>query len=278
MDHAVRNGRGFTLTEMLVATVTMGIIGTALTRILITDSRFVSRVDAMMNARQAGRAAMNTMAVELNMVSGGGLLAASPTDVRARVPYTFGVLCERRAGLRYAALVPTDSMMYSTAQPNGLAWLNDSADYTYMTAWDVQSLSLADPSACTDQRINILAGGQFVRMQMSNDTLNIGDVFYLYQTVRYRFYESAELPGRMGLWRRVGGGVWDELLAPFDASSGFQFYVGNGATPQPQVPADLSTVTGLDLILVGASEVTPQGSTGPLSFEVRTRVNFLNHQ
>ena len=85
-----RNTRGFTLPELLVATVVMGILGVALTGILVNDSRFVSKVDAMMNARQAARAAMNTMAVELQMVSNGGLTVATGKRVQARMPNAAG--------------------------------------------------------------------------------------------------------------------------------------------------------------------------------------------
>ena len=123
-----RDPRGFTLTEMLVATVVMSILGLAMTRMLISDTRFVSKVEAMMNARQAARAAMNTMAVELQMVSRGGLTFADRTNLQALVPYAFGVLCELQGDTRYAALVPTDSLMYSISTPTGIAWRNVTAD------------------------------------------------------------------------------------------------------------------------------------------------------
>ncbi len=132
-----RNTRGFTLTELLVATIVMSILGLALTRILIGDSRFVSKVEAMMNARQVARAAMNTMGVELQMVSQGGLTAATRTQIGARVPYAFGILCDKRRRDRYAVLVPTDSIMYAAATANGMAWRNDAGSYTFMSAGGV---------------------------------------------------------------------------------------------------------------------------------------------
>jgi prepilin-type N-terminal cleavage/methylation domain-containing protein len=273
----IRNRRGFTLAELLVATVVMGILGVALTRMLINDSRFVSRVEAMMNARQAARAAMNTMAVELQMISQGGLTAASRTRVRARVPYAFGILCGMRRSVRYAVLVPTDSIMYAGATANGMAWRNDTGGYTYMSAGGVRLAGARQRRRCTDEGVRTdLPKSQFIRMYISNDTLNAGDVFYLYQDIRYRFSTSVEVPGRLGLWRRRAGDIWEEQLAPFDPSSGFRFYVGSADTSLIVPPANLSDVTGLDLVLVGASEVTPQGSPSPPAFEVRTRVNFIN--
>ncbi len=278
-----RNTRGFTLTELLVATIVMSILGLALTRILIGDSRFVSKVEAMMNARQVARAAMNTMGVELQMVSQGGLISASRTHIQARVPYAFGILCDRvPAGplwTRYAVLVPTDSLMYAHAAANGMAWRDGSGDYTFH---DVSLVQPGDPgqlNLCASEGIRTnLPKSQIIRMRIANDTLTAGDLFYLYQDISYRFSTSVEVPGRLGLWRRQGGGVWEELLTPFDPSSAFRFYVVGEDTSRIASPGDLSTVTGLEMVLVGASEVTPPGSPAPPSFEIRTRVNFLNRR
>lgn len=274
-----RNTRGFTLTELLVATIVMGILGVALTRILIGDSRFVSKVEAMMNARQVARAAMNTIGVELQMVSQGGLAAATRTRIGARIPYAFGILCDKRRSVRYAILVPTDSIMYATAIANGMAWRNDTGSYTFMSAGRVRLAGARRRRECTDEGIRVnLPKSQFIRMRISDDTLTAGDVFYLYQDILYEFSLSVEVPGRRGLWRWRPGSIKEELLAPFDPSSGFRFYVAGGDTSLIAPPADLSTVTGLEMVLVGASEVTPQGSPAPPSFEIKTRVNFLNRR
>ncbi len=227
-----------------------------------------------MNARQVARAAMNTMGVELQMLFQGGLTAATRTRVEARVPYAFGILCDKRRSVRFAILVPTDSIMYATATANGMAWRNDTGSYTFMSAGYVRLADARRRRVCTDEGIRVnLPKSQFIRMSITNDTLNAGDVFYLYENVRYRFWTSVEVPGRIGLWRRG-----EELMSPFDPASGFRFFVATEDTSLIAPPADLSQVTGLELRLVGASEVTPQGSPAPPSFEIRTRVNFLNRR
>ena len=82
--------RGFSIVELLIAFVVTAILATAMTRMLLTDSRFVSKQDAMMTARQTARAAMNVMAVELRMVSDSGLVAAAAESVTVRVVYSCG--------------------------------------------------------------------------------------------------------------------------------------------------------------------------------------------
>lgn len=66
------NNRGFTLMELIVATIVMAILGTALTRMLINDSQFVDKMDAMMAARQVARAGMSVMSLGFQMVTDGG--------------------------------------------------------------------------------------------------------------------------------------------------------------------------------------------------------------
>ncbi len=273
-----RDTRGFTLAELLISTVVMGILGVAMTRILITDSRFVSKVEAIMNARQAARAAMNTMAVELQMVSRGGLILGDRQDIQVVAPYAFGVLCARQDDDRYAALVPTDSLMYSNSVADGMAWRNETGDYTTMGVATVVDAAPSVLARCTDWGIGVPARGRFIQMEVVNDSLNVGDIFYLYQIVRYRFSTSVDVPGRIALWRRRGDGEWDELITPFDESSEFRCFVEAADTALIAPPADLSQVTGLELRLVGASELTPRGSPRPPSFEITTRLNFLNGQ
>ena len=90
--------RGFTIAELVIAMVVMAILGTALARILIDNSRFVSRQDAMMESRATARAAMQAMVAELHMVPDSGLLAAAGDSVTVTVPYAFGMTCLPTSG------------------------------------------------------------------------------------------------------------------------------------------------------------------------------------
>ena len=127
------NRSGLTLVELVITMVVMAILGTALTRILIDDSRFVDRVDAMMAARQSARAAMNVMTVELQMVSSGGLVSAAVDSVTVRVPYAFGIACARWGQKTNVSLMPADSAMYADATLSGLAWLDGTGAYNIIT-------------------------------------------------------------------------------------------------------------------------------------------------
>src|SRR3989304_18059 len=81
---------------------------------------------------------------------------------------------------------------------------------------------------CTGDSIRVVPGGSLIAMS------NIpgarmppsGSVFYLYQIVTYGFMTSVDVPGRLGLWRRVGTGAFEELAAPFDTSAKVALLMG----------------------------------------------------
>lgn len=266
---------GFTLVELIVGTVVMAILGTILARMLVQDSRFVSQLEAMMDARQSARAAMNSMAVELRMISSGGLVNASPTTIEVRSPFGWGVACDRDVGDTIASLVPADSMWYASAVSNvdGIAWLDGAGSYQFEPG--VSVTSSGNSAACTAEGVSILPGGQLVAVNMVNVPAP-GTVIYLFQEVTYSFAESSVLPGRIGLWRQAGSAPNEEVLAPFDSTAGFGFFVDPSAAPLVNPPADLSTVTGLELRLHGESAITPEGRTEFEDFQLQTRVTFLN--
>lgn len=270
------NRRGFSLMEMLIAVTILAILGAGVTRMLIHNSRYVTKLDAMMNARQAARAAMHTVAVELRMVSTGGLTAADPKSLTARIPYAWGMACNTDAGDRIASLVPTDSIMVADATADGVAFRSLTGTYTFLTGITVAPSGASQ--ACDDaDSVRVVPGGNLIAIT-GGVPVPAGSLIYLYETVQYSFAASVDLPGRTGLWRQAGAGTNEELIAPFDTAAGFAFLVGSSLTVVDTVPTDLSTVLGLELRLLGSSEATPQGRTDPEVFDLRSTVLFLNAQ
>jgi prepilin-type N-terminal cleavage/methylation domain-containing protein len=270
--------RGFTLVELLVAAVVMGILATALVRMLVSDSQFASQQDAMVGARRAARGALNVIAPELRMVTRDGLLAASRDSVRVRMPYAFGMTCRSTSSPAYthASLLPYDSLSYANAQLGGVAWRDwrdTTGTYTFVS---VTSVSSASPSQCPSDSIRVVPGGRAIRISPVL-TAPVGSVFYLYQNITYRFAASTALPGRIGLWRRAGTATAQELLSPFDTSAGFRCLVGSALTPVTCPPVGgVSTVRGIELRLVGASEKAAEGKAVPERFDLITKIPFLN--
>ena len=272
------NRHGFTLVELLIATIVAGILGTALARLLVNDSRFVARQEAMLSSRGTSRTAMNWMATELRMISDSGLVGASSDSVSIRVPYAFGVICERWSNLLVVSLMPTDSLSYAIAVPDGLAWRRSSGHYQTIPGVGVSASS--DSAACTVDSIRVIPDGRLVGLSGTPAGAPhqppAGSIGYLYQIVTYKFAASLDLPGRVGLWRKAASAAYEELVAPFDTAAGFGFLVGSSFDALDNPPADLETVSGLELRLIGASESTPRGASRPQTFELVTQIRFAN--
>lgn len=272
------NRRGFTLTELIMSLMVMGLLGAALTRILINDSRFISRQDAMLSSRQGARAALNTVLAELSLVADDGLVAASRDSVRVRVPYAFGVACRTTSGTKIMSILPVDSLAWAWAAFEGTYWRQSTGGYARRTGGSVSSGTATDTALCTADSVRVIPGGKLIRVSGSANTIDSLSIVMLYQTVTYRFAASADLPGRIGLWRE--GTTSEELVTPFDSGAGFAFLVGGPKaatlTRQTAPPADLNTVRGLELMLYAASEFAPQGTSAPQVFPLKTRVMFTN--
>lgn len=268
--------RGFTLIELLVATVVMGILGVALARILISDSRFVSRQDAMLGARYTGRAALNLLDRELRMVE--HVVAATPDSIVVLSPYAFGVTCRTSGVAVVVSLMPADSMWYANAVASGLSGFAWSRDTTTYHASGITVAASSDVARCSADGTQVLPRGRLV--QVSGFIAAVPDstrVGYLYQIMAYTFGPSADLPGRRALWRGVLGGSSEELAAPFDTSASFRCL--SGATLAVQTcppPGGLPAIRGIEIRLTGASEATPPGRDSPETFSLVTRIPFLN--
>jgi prepilin-type N-terminal cleavage/methylation domain-containing protein len=262
--------RGFTLVELLVTMFVFGVLGTALARLMISNSRFVSQQEAELEARQTARAAMNVMLPELKMVGDGGLRAAARDSIKVRVPYAFGVLCHDE----YAILAPADSAVFASAVPGGIAYMT-AGGYTFDSTITMAGTT-TQTADCDSDSVRAVPGGQ--RITLTAPIGLSGSIFYLYQTVTYRFANSGDsaLAGRRALWRQAQGAAAEELLSPFDTAARFVFLVGSRLTPQLTVPGQLSAVRGLELRLVGASVDAAQGKAEPTRFALHPRLRFGN--
>ncbi len=269
---------GFTLVELLVAVIVAGILTTALARLLVNDSRFVARQEALLSARRTARTAQNWLATELRMVGDSGLRAAAPDSITVLVPYAFGLACDRVGSAHIVSLAPSDSLAYAMAVPTGIGWRRTTGEWVFVDG--IGATPSTDSTTCVADSIHTVPDGRLVGLSgvPSGPPFRpiSGSIAYLYQKVTYRFAASVDLPGRIALWRRVGTGAAEELAVPFEASSGFGFLTNVGMTALATPPANLGAVRGLELRLIGASETTPRGASGPSTFPLIAQVAFMN--
>jgi prepilin-type N-terminal cleavage/methylation domain-containing protein len=248
---------GFTMAEVIVALTIAAIIMTALTSLVVQQGKFYAQQDAMRSARSVSRASINMMLSELRLVEApGGVVAAAPDSVVVLVPYGLGIVCQADGTGTTLSLLPTDSIAWSDPGFSGYAWRDANGTYTYLEAGS--SLSVSGAARCTASNISVLAGGgRAVTLQPPAPLAPVGSTAFLFRRISYRFRASTAMPGRVALWRTVvAAGASEELVAPFDATARFRFYVANRDTAQDDVPSPVTTTRGVEIRLYGQSPAT----------------------
>lgn len=271
--------RGYSLAELLVALVIAGIIGISLSKLVINQARFIGIQQGLMAARSGARAGFNVMVQELHMTTPGAVIDAAPDSITVRVPYAYGVFCIQPAGGTQAiALFPYDSATYASATASGYAYRDSTGTWQFKEPLTgVAAGSAGDCTSGLAQPVTVLTNGKIVRASPNVVGTKVGYPAYLYQKVRYAFAPSAQLTGRRALWRtQVATGQRDEMVAPFDTSSHFAFLTGNNLTVSASPPAVLDSLRGIRVRFVGQSEDPPEGRTSVTSFDMSTRIIFMN--
>jgi prepilin-type N-terminal cleavage/methylation domain-containing protein len=265
--------RGFTLTEILIAVVLLGMVGIGISRLLMSQTRFFSRATGARDARSVTRNALNIVRDEMRMIEPRGITAATTTSITVNVPYAMGIYCSAST----ATFVPVDSLTRATAVFRGYAYRDTAlnASYTYVASTTVPSNGTV--LNCTGgPGITPVTGGQTLALSPAFPSLSAGAPVMLFQTISYSLAASTLVPGRTALWRTVTGGAAEEIAVPFQNTAIFRFYVNGGTTSQTAVPSPLNSITGIELVLVGESERNSPGTNTPESRAVRLSIFFRN--
>jgi prepilin-type N-terminal cleavage/methylation domain-containing protein len=288
----MRSRDGFTLAEVVVALVIAGIVGVAMTRVLTSQNQFFDQQTNQRAARDVATNAMNIMLNDLRMVQDMGGVDAVGADgksIRVFVPYRFGLVCGTSGSVTTVSMLPTDSATSAMATYGGFAWRSPTTGlYTYVLP-NGAPVSSASPSLCTGT-----GGGQasLTSVSVNGRTGDILDLkspsatgapvtapVFMWQKVTYSFAASTTYPGMIALWRNLtANGVTtnEELLAPFDTSARFRFYLDGNDVSQVAVPSDLTTIRGLDIVLNALSPRASSINNATSVTKLTTAVFFKN--
>jgi prepilin-type N-terminal cleavage/methylation domain-containing protein len=283
--------RGFSLAEVLVTMGILGILGVALTRLLLTQGRFADHQNALRNARAVSRQSLNVMLSDLRMVQDSGGIDSAATDgkaIRVVVPYRFGLNCGIAGGKQVVSMLPVDSLVLAQSVYAGYGWRNALGRYTlvYPTNPLTTDAPVATSSSaqCTGNaagqaqiRLTSIAGrtGTMFDLTPTAALAPQGQAIFLFQRITYSFAASTAFPGKIGLWRTIQGGASEEIVAPFDADARFRYWTAGADTSVTSPPA-LSNIRGVDVVFSANSTYTPSGRTSAAQSKVVTSMFFKN--
>jgi prepilin-type N-terminal cleavage/methylation domain-containing protein len=290
-SRAVRRA-GFTLIEIIVCVVILGVLGSALTRLMLAQSRLATLQRAKRDARAVGRTSMNLLFSDLRMVhdgadAPGGVSLASPNSLSVKVPYAVGLVCGNNSNVTVVNMLPVDSAVRSMAKYAGYAWRNRvTSKYTYVPVVDTVSnspVTSSSTSLCFSTakiKVDTINGRSWGVMDLKPQSVQAGTQpgapVFVFQNVLYYFGASTTFPGQRAIWRQIEGRNPEELIAPFDAGARFKFFVRNTDTSTVAPPAILDSLVGVSLVLTGSSSSTMAGRAAEKS-RMETAVLFRNH-
>jgi prepilin-type N-terminal cleavage/methylation domain-containing protein len=279
-----RRRAGFSLAELLVAVVLLGIVGGALTRLVVDQMRFFDNVQVSRGTRSAARNSMNVMLSELRMVQAlGGVTAvgADNKSITVNVPYRFGTLCGTTAGVSTFSMLPADQATLDLASYAGYGW-RDSATtvWTMVPAGTAPVVVAGVPAICTAANVNTLTINGRVGQSYTVTTglpsgQFVGWAVMFYQSVKYSFAASTLFPGKIGLFRTVNSGTPEEIMAPFASTARFNYFRDGDDVAQTTAPA-VDAIRGVEVELTTEGARKPAGRTSYAQTRMKTAIFFKN--
>jgi prepilin-type N-terminal cleavage/methylation domain-containing protein len=285
--------RGFSLVEIITALTILAVIGGAMTKMLLSQTRGYQYDNGGRRSRTAARSSMNIMITDLRMTQDNGgvsyIDATNHRRVDVRVPVAFGVVCEVSGGGVVMAITPVDSFQLASIRYGGFAVRNATTGiYSYVTGG---TLSSGDASKCHAGGVAVYAdtitmGGRAGKVIAVTGAAPAGtaagSMAMIWQSVRYSFDSSNVFAGRAGLFRIVStasAADTSEITAPFSWNARFSYFTNPAQardTATTSAPADYNTVRGLKILLAAEASDTVPGYRGPKKSPLTTAVFFKN--
>ena len=302
---------GFTLIELVIAMVLMSLVGGAIVKLLLRQSRFYNSTTDLIQTRQQLRQAAAMLPSDLRGISsvGGDIFSMSDSALEFRSTFGSSVVCVNAGGTLstvprnlasgatmtnwMTAPVVGDSLAVYNNGPT-LAVTDDGWSLSRITVRDSVTTNVANgcPTATGLTRAgDISAANPSYRLTLSTaaaNTIAVGAAIRFFRRVRYRIYRDTDNQWYLGFFNCLFGRVpvcntTQAIAGPFqpyanNGTSGVQFayYDVNGA-----VTANPLLVARISLVVRGqsASLVNLSGTGGTVFHDsLRIEVGLRNRQ
>ena len=274
----LRNRSGTTLTELLITLVVLGILGAGMSRLMVSQTRFISNSEGLSEARRVARGGTNVIAGDLRGIeSSAGVVSATGTAMTLRVPWWIGVSCGPDGGgaATHVVMPPVDSLVYSwgSASVSGEAYVDGGGSPHYTEP--AGSIGAGNYSVCAAEGVDTIPGGRLISISPAIAGANAGLPVFLFQRITYSFASSWDFPSDLGLFRTVvATGITEEVASPFDSTAHFAYYVAGSVNPVTN-PTMGVEVYGVDLSFIGLNRRNTTGGRTQQA-PIETAIYFKN--
>lgn len=235
---------GFTLAELLVVMVVVGLIGAGVVGLMVDQNRFYGATQDRSFADVSRRGVADLVTSELRMLSTADLRRATADTILARFDLAQAVVCEVDGITDNVTLVVHHRP--DPALPSGRTGTAYSspfeADFVYADGWTSTFLAqgggpMTPPkSTCVDDGAPPGLAPEQYRIESwtghPSGLPTAGSVVRVYGDLVYTFGASDQGSG-LALWRND-----QELVAPFGGGAAFSYVMDDGSVQASVAPAD----------------------------------------
>jgi prepilin-type N-terminal cleavage/methylation domain-containing protein len=283
--------RAFTLVELLVVMVILGIVSAGLLRTFIGTQRNFSLQSERSTLQQNLRAAATVIPTDLRLLDAvdGDIYAMASDSLKIRAMRVMAVICDaptlggtltgrtitvrtaKTFGAR-AISTTTDSLLLFY---EGNANIRDDDGWVRAKPTAVSSVNCTDGSGGT--RITADFAAFVSPFTNTAGMVPVGVPLWAWETITYRSYQAADGFWYMGM--RTSSGL-NQLLGPLDGSGGLVFSYFDAAGNSTTTPANVRTIrmqmrvrSPRTVFQVGSGAVTPIDSMS-LSVALRNNARY----
>ena len=308
-----REGKGFTLVEMLVVFVLFAIVmGSAIGLLMSQRSLYDVQSDRMDLQRNV-RAAVDLVASELRAVPAGGIIKGWRDSLTVRYPIRWGLACGHLNKVKVKEgeseipgpdaeiymPVNTDPLFAAQTQ-SGFGFRDTAGVWTFVDdstqPWEdslyVETLvyCTAGPAAKVrkdkfDKEGNLIEQGDTATNPDYGRFMGFyaytgieaysGAQIVAYTNVTYRFGDSVFEPGTRALYRTTAAGE-QELAGLFDDDAGFEYYVRNGNLMSILPPGHSEDITVIRLNAWATKVNQAAGASRTLDYDASIDIPLRN--
>lgn len=285
--------RGFTLVELLVALVLLGLVSVSIYRVLVNNQRIYQAQTQRIDLQQNIRAAVTLLPAELRELdaSDGDIVAMAPTSLTVRASRQLGFICSLpviAAPLGGVAPVTmtirTDPFYnvrdFNIATDSIFAYYEGDPATTIDDGWvrgNIRAIANANCLDGTPGRSMITTLFFGVNQIGQTGRIPTGAPVRGYETATYSVYQAGDNRWYLG-FQSASGGTRQPLIGPLLDANGvtFDYFDVNGAVTA--VPAQVSQIR----VTLRAQTAAPiRTANGPQRFvtdSVVTRVSLRNNR
>lgn len=269
---------GFTLAELLVVMVLLGIIGGAIVSFLVRQQRFYNGVQSIIDTRRQIRQAAAMLPADLRGISsvGGDIYAMTDSSIDIRATTGTSVVCVTNTTSKLLYLVPATlakgvvmTSVYTTLAANDSIFVYDDGANTAVNtddAWQrygVSAVAIVPTTNCPTSTGLVQAADQAGTNQMykltlpvtQSATIRAGSIVRFFKKAHYSLYHAADGNWYMGyydckLGRATSCNAIQAIAGPLNAyaasgtnTSGLQFTYYDSLGAVTTVPANVARIS-----------------------------------